>query len=190
MPISRNASTGATATCCSGYAATPIVWRKTSRYFSRRSTTIRARDKVTKKMKRASGAGPRRKNGGGGRPATDIRGFSDLEDRSPPGGFRSAGTYSLAKMLPSLSIFSSAMPEPRTTQVSGIFGHHHWQARLFHQQAVEITQQGTAAGTHHPPLRDIGAQFRRCLLQCRLDGTDDAVQTGRSALPESHWTKW
>src|SRR6266487_1196623 len=59
-----------------------------------------ASESEAKKNSRTSGAGPRLKNGGG---VCSIPRYSQ----------------SLVKIGPKCSIFSSALPEPRTTQVSG-----------------------------------------------------------------------
>ncbi len=84
--------------------------------------------------------------------------------------------YSEVKMLPRRSMRSSAMPQPRTTQVSGSSATVHRQAGFFGQQAVEVAQQRAAAGQHHAALGDVGAQLGRGLLQRVLDGRDDLVE--------------
>src|SRR3569832_70159 len=53
---------------------------------------------------------------------------------------------------------------------------HRRQARLLHQQAVEVTQQRAAAGQHHAALGDIGAEVGRGLFERGLDRADDAGQ--------------
>ena len=57
-----------------------------------------------------------------------------------------------------------------------VFGNDYGQAGFFHQQAVEVAQQRTAAGQHHAALGDVGAEFRRGLFQRSLDRLDDARQ--------------
>ena len=83
---------------------------------------------------------------------------------------------SLVKMPVHLSMFSSALPEPQHHAGERIFGHDHRQAGLFHQQAVDVAQQRAAAGQHHALLGDVGAEFRRGLLERGLDRADDAVE--------------
>ncbi len=84
--------------------------------------------------------------------------------------------YSLVKIEPRRSMRSSAMPQPRTTQVKRVFGHQHRQAGFLGQQAVQVAQQGAAAGEHHAAFGDVGAQFGRGLLQRVLDRRYDVVQ--------------
>jgi hypothetical protein len=57
-----------------------------------------------------------------------------------------------------------------------VFGHQHGQAGFFGQQAVQVAQQGAAAGQHHAAVGNVGAQFGGSLLQRVLDGGDDVVQ--------------
>src|SRR3990167_6400781 len=57
-----------------------------------------------------------------------------------------------------------------------VFSHQYGQAGFLGQQAVEIAQQSAAAGQHHAALGDVGAEFRRRLLQRILDGRDDLVE--------------
>lgn len=55
-----------------------------------------------------------------------------------------------------------------------VFRHDHWETGLFLQQPVDVLEQGATTGEHYAPFRHIGAQFRRGLLQCGLNGTHDA----------------
>ena len=71
---------------------------------------------------------------------------------------------------------SSAMPQPRTTQVSGSSADQHRQAGFLGEQAVEVAQQGAAAGQHHAALGDVGAELGRRLLERVLDRRDDLVE--------------
>jgi hypothetical protein len=57
-----------------------------------------------------------------------------------------------------------------------IIGDHDRQAGFFHQQFVDVAQQGAAAGQHDAALGNIGTQFRWCLLQCGLHRADNPGQ--------------
>ncbi len=57
-----------------------------------------------------------------------------------------------------------------------IFSNYDRNTCLFHQQAVEVTQQRTTTGQNHTALGDIGSQFRRALLEGNHDGANNAGQ--------------
>ena len=57
-----------------------------------------------------------------------------------------------------------------------IVGDDHRQAGFFHEQLVDVAQQRAAAGEHDAALGDVGAEFRRGLLERLLDRADDALQ--------------
>ena len=79
-------------------------------------------------------------------------------------------------MLPSRSIRSSAMPQPRTTQVSGSSATSTGRPVSSASKAVEVAQQRAASGEHHAALGDVGAELGRGLLERVLDAGDDLVQ--------------
>ena len=64
---------------------------------------------------------------------------------------------------------SSAMPQPRTTQVSGSSATSTGRPVSSGEQAVEVAQQRAAAGQHHAALGDVGAELGRRLLERVLD---------------------
>ncbi len=49
----------------------------------------------------------------------------------------------------------------------GVFGDLHGDAGLLREQAIEPAQQRTATGEHDTALGDVGAKFRRRLLEAR-----------------------
>ncbi|MNH25522.1 hypothetical protein D3C79_855200 [compost metagenome] len=57
-----------------------------------------------------------------------------------------------------------------------IFSHHDRDTGLFHQQAIQVTQQCATTGQHHTAFGDVGSQFRRALFQRNHDRADDAGQ--------------
>ena len=73
-------------------------------------------------------------------------------------------------------MFSSALPQPRTTHVSGSSATITGRPGLFHQQAVDVAQQRAAAGEHHAALGDVGAELGRRALERALHRRHDAVQ--------------
>src|ERR1700722_9088673 len=57
-----------------------------------------------------------------------------------------------------------------------IVRNHHRQPGLLRDQFVDVAQQSPATGEYDAALRHIGAQIRRCLLQCLSHRTHDALQ--------------
>src|SRR5271156_1626582 len=53
---------------------------------------------------------------------------------------------------------------------------HHGQTGFFHEQFVDVAQQGAAPGEYDAALRHVGAKFRRRLFQRLFDGADYALQ--------------
>ena len=58
----------------------------------------------------------------------------------------------------------------------GFIGQHDRNARLFHQQTIQIAQQAAAAGEHDAAFGHIRGQLRRRLFQRRLDRPHDDAQ--------------
>src|SRR5436305_4693846 len=126
--------------------------------------TSSARESDAKKKSRTSGAGPRLKNGGGvwSTPYTLVVG----EDR--------------AEVLHLLERLAGAAHHAGER----IVGDVDRQAGFLHEQAVEVAQERAAAGQHHAFFGDVGAQFRRRLLERRLDRRDDLVQRLRQRFED------
>ncbi len=57
-----------------------------------------------------------------------------------------------------------------------VVGDDDGQARLLHQQLVDVAEQRAAARQHDAAFGDVGAEFRRSLLQSFLDRPDNALQ--------------
>ena len=58
-----------------------------------------------------------------------------------------------------------------------ILGDDDRQTGLLGEHAVDIAQQRATARHHQSFIGDVGAEFRRCLLERRLDGGDNAAKT-------------
>ena len=58
----------------------------------------------------------------------------------------------------------------------GVFGGNNRQTGFFHQQAVQVLEQGAATGQYNAAFGDVGTQFRRGLFKCGFDSADDTVQ--------------
>ena len=86
------------------------------------------------------------------------------------------GPYSLVKMLPARSMRSSAMPQPRTTQVRRVFGHQHRQAGFLGQQAVQVAQECATAGQHHAARSAMSAPSSAASAPARSRTATDLVE--------------
>ena len=82
---------------------------------------------------------------------------------------------SLVKMLPWRSMVSSAMPQPRTTQVRGSSATSTGRP-VSSASRRSRSRSSAATGQHHAALGDVGAQLGRSLLQRVLHGRDDLVE--------------
>src|SRR5690606_26336938 len=151
-----------------------------SSVWKRRSTISSRIDSEEKIASRASGATPRLKKGGGEWPTTDITMGRPGNAKAAP-ALRRFAPYRAAALLVSkntaefVHLFEG---EAGAAHHAGqrVVADQDRQARFFHQQAVEVAQQGAAAGQDHALLGDVGAEFRRGVLEADLDRADDLIE--------------